>query len=218
MVSCRGSLVVPRAKGWCPVSCLCWRRCCRVTTSGGTTPMEWENRLVRKAWAGKMGGSAGSLDFSLVLGIRFITQGRVIPLSFLESRLPDPGADSCNTEPVSWNRPAQQVGGGWLLALGTLGCCQFAREDTGFCCAELAHSSRVLNLVRPRAQCSWVLTCFPPGCFSFLPMKREEQMKWEQGCSQWNCTHTHTHTHTETFFMTFTKIMHVHRETGLLTS
>lgn len=35
------------------------------------------------------------------LGIRFITQGRVIPLSFLESRLPDPGADSCNTEPVS---------------------------------------------------------------------------------------------------------------------
>lgn len=34
------------------------------------------------------------------LGMRVITQGHIIAVSFLESRLPDPGADSCDPEPV----------------------------------------------------------------------------------------------------------------------
>lgn len=38
-------------------------------------------------------------DLSL-LGESVITQGHIIPMSFLESRLPNPGADSCDTEPV----------------------------------------------------------------------------------------------------------------------
>lgn len=67
MVSCRGSLAVPRAKGWCPVSCLCWRRCFLATTSGATTHMVWENRLVRKVWAREIWGISGSLEIFLSL-------------------------------------------------------------------------------------------------------------------------------------------------------
>jgi hypothetical protein len=56
--------------------------------------------------------------FLSLSGIRVITQGHNIALSFLEYRLPHPGADSCYTEPVPRDRPAQQVMRGWLLELG----------------------------------------------------------------------------------------------------
>lgn len=62
MVSHRDSLGVPRAKGWRPVSCLCWRRCFLATTSGATTHMVWGNRLVRDTRAGKAWATPGSLE------------------------------------------------------------------------------------------------------------------------------------------------------------
>ena len=62
------------------------------------------------------GGAGGKVEGFLAAGTSFSLpwdEGRhtrcVIPVSSLESRLPDPGADSCNTEPVPRDRPAQQV-------------------------------------------------------------------------------------------------------------
>lgn len=66
---------------------------------------------------------------------------------------------------------------GRLLVLGTLRCCHSAREDLGFCYAQLARS-RELSLVGPRAQSSWGSDLPSTSLFLFIPLKREEQMKW----------------------------------------
>lgn len=129
-----------------------------------------------------------------------ITKVHIIVMYFLESRLPDPGADSRNTEPVPWDRPAQQVTG-WLLECTT-------HQGKTWVFFQSTHLAWIQSLVIATL-CS--LSTDSIIIFPIRERTNEVGMRWGGffGCAVcvFVCVCVYVHF---IIFMIFTKFMHAH--------